>query len=120
VANYSTTDLDELDGEGPTGGVRKVRRALGGQAFGLNHFTIPAGQEGHEHDESSSGQEEVVFVVKGSGTMRVDGEDVELKPGRFVRIDPQAVRVPVAGPDGLEFVAVGAPVDAKYEPPSWG
>ena len=52
--------------------------------------------------------------------MRVDGEDVELRPGRFLRVDPASTRVPVAGDDGLEFVTFGAPLDGKYEPPAWG
>ena len=60
------------------------------------------------------------FVVFGSGTMRIDGDEIELKPGRFVRVDPSATRLPVAGPDGLEFIAFGAPLDAPYEPPPWG
>jgi len=52
--------------------------------------------------------------------MRVDGEEVELKPGRFLRVDAESTRVPVAGDEGLEFVAFGAPVEGGYEPPSWG
>jgi hypothetical protein len=52
--------------------------------------------------------------------MRVDGEQVELKPGRFIRLDPRATRCPVSGPEGLEFVTFGAPVGGGYEPPSWG
>jgi mannose-6-phosphate isomerase-like protein (cupin superfamily) len=117
---YSVADLDALEGEGPGGMVRKVRRALGTRAFGVNHFTIPAGVEGREHDHGDSGQEEVYFVVRGSGVMRVDGEEVELRPGRFLRVDPASTRVPVAGPDGLEFLTVGAPLEGTYEPPSWG
>jgi quercetin dioxygenase-like cupin family protein len=117
---YSVVDVDSLEGEGPGGAVRKVRRALGARAFGFNYFALPAGVEGHEHDETGSGQEEVVFVVKGSGTLRVDGEEVELRAGRFVRLDPESRRVPVAGDDGLEFVTFGAPVGGGYEPPSWG
>ena len=35
------------------------------------------------------------------GRLRVDGDEIDLKPGRFVRLDPSAVRCPVAGPDGL-------------------
>ena len=31
-------------------------------------------------------------------------DEIELKPGRFVRVDPGSTRVPVAGDDGLEFV----------------
>jgi len=52
--------------------------------------------------------------------MRIDGEEVELQPGRFVRVDPAATRVPASGADGLEFVTIGAPLDRQYEPPSWG
>ena len=120
MASYSVTDVDALEGEGPGGVVRKVRRALGARAFGFNYFVFPPEQEGREHDHADQGQEEVMFVVKGKGILRVDGEEVELKPGRFVRLDPEARRVPVSGPDGLEFVTFGAPLDGNYEPPSWG
>ena len=117
---YSVVDLDSLEGEGPGGAVRKVRRALGGRAFGINHFTIPPGVDGREHDHASDGHEEVYVVMRGSGVMRVDGEEVELRPGRFLRVDPGALRQPAAGPDGLEFVTVGAPVEGGYVPPVWG
>jgi mannose-6-phosphate isomerase-like protein (cupin superfamily) len=117
---YSVVDLDSLDGEGPGGMVRKLRRALGAQAFGFNYFTIPPETEGREHDHAESNMEEVYFVVRGSGVMRVDGEEVELRAGRFVRVDGASTRRPTAGPDGLEFLAIGAPLDGKYEPPSWG
>jgi mannose-6-phosphate isomerase-like protein (cupin superfamily) len=120
VASYSVVDVGELQGEGPGGMVRKVRRAVGARAFGFNYFTLPARQQGREHDHAEEGQEEVYFVVRGSGLMVVDGEDVELKPGRFIRVDPAARRVPIAGDDGLEFVTFGAPVEGGYEPPSWG
>jgi len=117
---YSYVDVDSLEGEGPGGMVRKTRRATGARAFGFNYFTLPPGAEGREHDHADSGQEEVYFVVRGSGAMRIDGEEVELRPGRFVRVDPASTRVPAAGPDGLEFLTIGAPLDARYEPPSWG
>jgi mannose-6-phosphate isomerase-like protein (cupin superfamily) len=117
---YSFVDVDALEGEGPGGAVRKVRRAVDGRAFGFNYFTLAAGVTGREHDHADSNQEEVYFVVRGSGVMRVDGEEVVLQPGRFVRVDPGSTRVPVAGDDGLEFVAFGAPLEGGYEPPSWG
>lgn len=117
---YSAVDVATLEGEGPGGMVRKVRRALGARAFGFNYFTLPPGAEGREHDHAESGMEEVYFVVRGSGTMRVDDEEVELRPGRFVRVDGASRRVPVAGDDGLEFVTFGAPLEGPYEPASWG
>ncbi len=117
---FSFVDVGDLEGEGPGGAVRKVRRALGARAFGFNYFTLPAGFVGREHDHGEQDQEEVYFVVRGSGRMRVGGDEVELKPGRFVRVDPEERRCPIAGPDGLEFVTFGAPLDGRYEPPSWG
>jgi mannose-6-phosphate isomerase-like protein (cupin superfamily) len=118
--SYSVVDVGDLEGEGPGGAVRKVRRALGARAFGFNYFTLPPGVEGREHDHAEANQEEVYFVVRGSGRMRVDGNEVELKPGRFVRVDPASRRVPIAGEEGLEFVTFGAPLDGRYEPPEWG
>jgi mannose-6-phosphate isomerase-like protein (cupin superfamily) len=117
---FDYVDVDTLEGEGPGGAVRKVRRELGASAFGFNYFTLPAGVEGLEHDHAEQNQEEVYFVVRGGGVMRIDGQEVELKPGRFVRVDPSSTRVPVAGNGGLEFVTFGAPLDGGYEPPSWG
>ena len=117
---YDLVDVDSLEGEGPGGMVRKLQRAVGARAFGFNHFTIPPGVEGREHHYGDENMEEVYVIVRGSGVMRVDGEDVELRPGRFLRVDPASTRVPVAGDDGLEFVTFGAPLHGKYEPPPWG
>lgn len=120
MASYSFVDVSDLPAGGPGGMVRFVRKELGAQAFGFNYFELPPGAEGLEHDETESAQEEVVFVVSGSGLMRIDGDEIELRAGRFVRLDPGAVRQPVAGEDGLTFVTFGAPVEGGYEPPPWG
>jgi mannose-6-phosphate isomerase-like protein (cupin superfamily) len=117
---YTFVDVDSLEGEGPGGMVRKTRRATGARAFGFNYFTLPPGAEGNEHDHAGEEHEEVYFVVRGGGTMRIDGEEVELRPGRFVRVDSDSTRVPIAGEDGLVFVTFGAPLEGAYEPPSWG
>jgi len=47
--------------------------------------------------------------------VNVDGTEVPVRVGSFVRFDPEAIRCPVAGPDGLTFVSVGARRGA-YEP----
>lgn len=111
---YSAVEVDTLPGEGPGGAVRFLRRALGVTAFGINHFTLPPHATGREHDESATQQEEVVLVLSGSGTLRVDGEDVPLRPGTAVRLDPESTRVPVAGADGLVFVTIGSPRADPY------
>jgi mannose-6-phosphate isomerase-like protein (cupin superfamily) len=120
VTGFSVVDVEQLEGEGPGGTVRKLRRAVGAKAFGFNYFTLPPNEEGREHDHADSNQEEVYFVVRGSGRMHIDGEEIELRPGRFVRVDPGATRMPIAGEEGLEFVTFGAPIEGNYEPPTWG
>ena len=117
---YDVVDVSELEAEGPGGMVRKARRAVGATAFGFTYFTFPPNQAGREHDHSENGHEEVYFTVKGSGVMTVDGTDVEMRPGRFIRVDPGSTRRPTSGPDGLEFVTFGGPQQGAYEPPSWG
>jgi mannose-6-phosphate isomerase-like protein (cupin superfamily) len=112
---YSVVNVDELEGAGPGGAVRFVRRELGVQAFGVNWFELPPNAVGREHDESASQQEEVNIVIAGSGRWIVDGDEIEVRRGTCLRVDPETTRVPIAGPDGLTFVAVGAP-RGSYEP----
>jgi hypothetical protein len=112
---YSVINVDEIEGAGPGGAVRFVRRELGVAAFGINWYEIPPNSEGHEHDERESGQEEVNVIIRGSGVYRVDGEELPVRVGTFLRFDPETKRVPVAGPHGLTMIAVGAP-RGSYEP----
>lgn len=113
--SFDVISIDDIEPAGPGRAVRFIRRGLGLEAFGLNRFDIPAGTAGHEHDERESGQEEVVVIVAGSGVYRVDGDEVAVREGSVLRFDPHARRQPVAGPDGLAFIAIGAPRGA-YEP----
>jgi len=105
--SYSVIDIGEIEGSGPGGAVRFVRRQFGVEAFGVNWFEIPPDSAGLEHDESDSGQEEVNVIVRGSGVYRVDGEEVPVRVGTFCRFDPDTTRQVVAGPDGLTMVAIG-------------
>jgi quercetin dioxygenase-like cupin family protein len=112
---FSMINVDEIEREGPGGAVRFVRRRLGVEAFGINWFEIPPGMEGREHDESETQQEEVNVIVRGSGIYRVEGENVPVREGTFLRFDPGTTRMPIAGPDGMTMVAVGAR-RGSYEP----
>jgi quercetin dioxygenase-like cupin family protein len=112
---YSIVNADELEGEGPGGAVRFLRRRLGLEAFGINWFELPPGAEGHEHDETESQQEEVSVVIRGSGSYRVEDQEVPVRVGTVLRFDPETRRVPVAGPDGLTIIAIGAR-RGSYEP----
>jgi hypothetical protein len=105
----------ELDGEGPGGAVRFVRRQLGVQAFGINWYELAPNVRGHEHDEVDTGQEEVNVVIAGSGVYEIDGEKVPVQAGSFLRFDPATTRCPVAGPEGMTMIAVGVR-PGSYEP----
>ncbi len=112
---YSVAHVETIEPSGPAGAVRFVRRALGVEAFGINWFELPPNTEGHEHDELESGQEEVNVIIAGSGRYRIDGEEVEVRVGTFLRFDPGTARVPIAGPEGMTMIAVGAR-RGSYEP----
>jgi mannose-6-phosphate isomerase-like protein (cupin superfamily) len=112
---WNRVNVHELEPAGPGGAVRFVRRSLGVEAFGVNWFELAPNVEGRQHDESSTGQEEVNVIVRGSGRYRIDGVEVDVEVGTFLRFDPDTTRVPIAGPDGMTMIAVGAR-PGSYEP----
>jgi uncharacterized cupin superfamily protein len=112
----SYTIVQAGDVEPAFGVFRKMRVALGVEGFGINQVELPPGASGREHDEAGSGQEEVYVVLAGSGTMAVDGEDVPLRAGTWLRVDAASTRLPTAGPGGMTFIAVGGPPGRVYAP----
>jgi mannose-6-phosphate isomerase-like protein (cupin superfamily) len=112
---YSVVNVEDIERAGPGGVVRFVRREVRGEAFGINWFELPSGAAGMEHDEAASGQEEVYVVVRGSGHWQIGDVEVPVGTGSFIRVDPETRRCPVAGPDGMTFIAVGSR-RGSYEP----
>lgn len=85
---YAVSSLDQI-GDGP--GFRKVRRAIGVTAFGINALVFPPAYATgmHYHDE----QEETYFVHQGTVELRFgDGTAHQLGPGGVVRVDPATHR----------------------------
>jgi quercetin dioxygenase-like cupin family protein len=85
---YAVANVAAL-GDGP--GFRKVRRALGVTAFGVNAIEIPEGYETgrHFHDE----QEELYFVHRGRVEFEFgDGTRHVLGEGGFARVDAPTLR----------------------------
>jgi mannose-6-phosphate isomerase-like protein (cupin superfamily) len=115
MARYDVVRFDQLEGV-----VKKLRKALNVTAFGVNYFDLPAGAAGLEHNEASTNQEEVYVYVKGSGRLRLGEDEIEVSEGMAVRVEPEVTRQPVAGDEGLCWVAIGAPRDGVYHPPPWG
>ena len=79
--------IDEL-GEGY--GFRKVRRALGVTAFGVNAIVYPPGYPGFEHYHDL--QDELYFVHSGTARVEVEGEERLLGPGGMVHVESTTVR----------------------------
>jgi len=111
---YAVVDVDEIPYVWGT--FKMVRHHLGATAFGFAQIDFPAEKVGAEHDESGSGQEEVYVTLSGGGTLEVDGETVEMKPGRYVLVPPEARRKPTAGPDGMSFLVIGGVPGGVYQP----
>ena len=87
MSGYSFGHLDEL-GEGP--GFRKVRRALGVTAFGVNGIVYPPGFEGflHYHDT----QDELYFIHRGRARVEAGGEEREIGEGGLVHVEATTPR----------------------------
>jgi quercetin dioxygenase-like cupin family protein len=73
---HAFSSLDEL-GDGY--GFRKIRAALGVEAFGVNAIVFPPHYEGPEHFHDT--QDELYFVHQGRVRVDADGESRELGPG---------------------------------------
>jgi mannose-6-phosphate isomerase-like protein (cupin superfamily) len=79
--------IDEL-GDGY--GFRKVRRALGVTAFGVNAIVYPPGYEGFHHYHDT--QDELYFVHRGSARVEVEGQERILGAGGLVHVDSTTPR----------------------------
>jgi mannose-6-phosphate isomerase-like protein (cupin superfamily) len=84
---YAFGSIDEL-GDGP--GFRKVRKALGVTAFGVNAIVFPPGFVGFEHFHRT--QDELYFVHRGLARFEVDGEARELGPGGLCHVESTTPR----------------------------
>ena len=85
---YQLSSLDEL-GDGY--GFRKIRKALGVTAFGVNALVFPPGYEGpnHFHDR----QDELYFIHRGVATFTVDGDVREVSEGGLVHVESTTPRM---------------------------
>jgi mannose-6-phosphate isomerase-like protein (cupin superfamily) len=101
---YAVANVDAL-ADGP--GFRKVRRALGVTAFGVNAIELPPGYETgrHYHEE----QEELYFVHRGRVEMTLgEGDSFELGPGGLARVDASTIRkVRCVGEEPAVYLVTG-------------
>ena len=82
MSGYRFGSLDEL-GDGY--GFRKVRRALGVTAFGVNAIVMPPAFDGFHHYHDT--QDELYFIHRGRARVEVGGETRELGEGGLVYVE---------------------------------
>ena len=99
MSGYSLTTLEEL---GDDYGFRKVRRALGVTAFGVNALVLPPGFSGfpHWHDN----QDELYFVHRGRARVEIGGEVHELGEGGLLHVEASTPRKVSNASDTEELV----------------
>src|SRR2546422_10837711 len=127
MSGYTIVNMKEVEDQAPNFGLspeleaRFARVALDADLIGLTYqklapnFHVPFG---HKHKT----QEEVYVVVSGSMRVKLDDDVKELKPWDAVRISKETMRGMEAGPEGVEFIAIGAPGgpgDAETDPEWW-
>ena len=114
MANHTKVNLKAVEDMAPRFGLspgleaRYARVPLELEQSGLSYFRIAPHFRtpfGHRHSE----QEEIYVVLSGSGRIKVDDEVVELTAWDAVRVAPAAMHTLEAGPEGLEYLAIGAP-----------
>jgi uncharacterized cupin superfamily protein len=95
--------IDEL-GDGT---VRKVRRELGVEAFGVNAMVFEPGGEGRRHSHEQ--QDELYFVHAGTPEIEIEGIVHPLRPGSIAHVPASRVRqLRNPGAEPAVFLIVGA------------
>ena len=119
MADYTVKNLDDVANMAEQYGIegmeaRFPKRDLGLEKVGVSYQTLaPSLRQsfGHRHAE----QEEVYVVLSGSGRVKVDDEIVALKERDVIRIAGETMRQFEAGPHGLTYLAIGAPLTNDTE-----
>ncbi len=114
MAGYTLVNLEEVDdsavayGLAPGLSARFAGGPLGLGRSGVSLQRLAPGERvpfGHRHRD----QEELYVVLAGGGRLKLDDEVVDVRQLDAVRIEPQTMRCMEAGPDGVQWLAFGAP-----------
>lgn len=119
--------LDDVADQAPgfgLGEIQEMRVAagpLGLERTGISLQRLLPGKRsafGHAHANA----EETYVVLAGAGTLRVEEDEVPLAARDAVRVGPELTRAFEAGPDGLEYLAIGPHHggDGALAPGWWG
>lgn len=126
ATSHTRLNLVDVEDAAPAHGfgdrweARVARTALGAEQTGVTHFRLRAGRRSpfsHRHTHA----EEVYVILSGTGKVKLGDEISDVHPLDAVRVAPQVARAFEAGPDGLEFLAVGPhhPGDGELVEDEW-
>jgi mannose-6-phosphate isomerase-like protein (cupin superfamily) len=115
VSSYNVLNLKDVQDQAPNFGfdhgefeLRMARVPLECENSGVSYMRIaPNFRSPHAHRHKV--QEEIFVLVSGTGRIKLDDEIVELEPWSAVRVAQETVRCLEAGPEGAEFICIGAP-----------
>jgi quercetin dioxygenase-like cupin family protein len=114
MAGYTIVNMKEVEDQAPKFGLspdleaRFARVALEAELIGITYQRLAPDLRlpwGHKHKT----QEEVFVLISGSMRVKLEDDVHELKPWDAVRVHKDTMRGFEAGPDGAEFIVVGAP-----------
>lgn len=100
MKNYSKVEREE-------GARIELHDKIGLTGSEISVNTLPANASVpfvHAHRQN----EEVYYIVNGNGKFVIDGEDVILNQGDFVKVSPQGKRQLFAGEDGITYICIQA------------
>jgi len=99
-----------------------LQHALGIDAFGVNVFVSTRVDQTlvEEHDETTSGQQELYVILEGNAVFELDGEREELESGMALAVtDPGVRRSARAATSGTVLLVVGSgdgPFASTWDP----
>ncbi len=117
MSDQPTWRIARLDDMDQRGSDLPIREYLGIHAFGFNIRTPRDGLLVNEHDEATTGQEELYVVLDGNVTFEIDGEAVEATAGTLLAVAPESRRK--ATGEGTVLIVGGKPGEA-YQGIDWG
>src|SRR3954454_16319316 len=111
MSDYAIVNLKEIDDSaaGEAAGIeaRFARKHLASDHIGVTYMRSEPSVRSpmaHSHRE----QEEVYVVTAGAGKVRLDNEVRGIRQWDVIRASPATLRAFEAGPEGMEFLAIGS------------
>ena len=115
VVNKDDLDWTETDRDGAGWRRKRLGAAAGGEALGCSLYELPAGKRSWPYHFHTA-NEEALFVLAGTGSVRLDDGPVALEPGDYVALaagEAGAHRVVNEGDGPLRYLMVSTMVEPE-------